>query len=560
MAQNSSNSTTTTSTTIDPRSGFCKSNSVFYSKRKPIALSSNHSQDVTTFISSRAHNGKTAFIDAATGRQLSFSDVWSAVDSVATSLSDMGIRKGHVILLLSPNSIFFPVICLSVMSLGAIITTTNPLNTNREIAKQIADSKPVLAFTIPQLVPKLDGSNLPIVLIAHGHPHPPNFTSNSKIVTTLETMMNREPSQSRVKDRVTQDDTATLLYSSGTTGASKGVVSSHRNLMAMVQTIVSRFRLEAGEQTFICTVPMFHIYGLAAFAAGLLASGSTVVVLSKFEMDEMLSAIGKYRATYLPLVPPILVALVNHADGIKRKYDLGTLNSVLSGGAPLSKEVIEGFADKYPGVAILQGYGLTETTGIGASTDSAEESQRYGTAGMLSPSMEAKIVDPESGEALAVNQTGELWLRGPTVMKGYFSNEEATASTLDSDGWLRTGDLCYIDDDGFIFVVDRLKELIKYKGYQVPPAELEALLLTHPEISDAAVIPFPDKDVGQYPMAYVVRKTGSNVSENAIMDFIAKLVAPYKRIRRVAFVASIPKNPSGKILRKDLIKLATSKL
>ncbi|XP_059287945.1 probable CoA ligase CCL5 [Lycium ferocissimum] len=548
--------------TIDPKSGYSLANSTFYSKRKPIPLPPNQSLDVTTFISSRAHNGKIAFIDATTGKQLTFSDVYNAVESLATCLSvDMGIRKGHVILLLSPNSIYFPIICLAVMSLGAIITTTNPLNTNQEIAKQIKDSNPVLAFTISQLLPKLTGSGLPVILIngEQDIAHKASF-GNLKIVGVLENLMKRKPCESRLKERVTQDDTATLLYSSGTTGASKGVVSSHRNLIAMVQTIVGRFKLDEGEQTFICTVPMFHIYGLAAFAAGLLASGSTVVVLSKFEMDEMLSSIHKYKAAYLPLVPPILVALVNNADMIRKKYDLSSLKNVLSGGAPLSKEVIEGFLEKYPNVVILQGYGLTESTGIGASTDSLEESRRYGTAGILSPSMEAKIVDPESGKAFPVNKTGELWLRGPTIMKGYFSNEEATASTLDSEGWLRTGDICYIDEDGFIFVVDRLKELIKYKGYQVPPAELEALLLTHPEISDAAVIPFPDKEVGQFPMAYVVRKSGSSMSESAVRDFIAKQVAPYKRIRRVAFVASIPKNPSGKILRKDLIKLATSKL
>ncbi|XP_042484389.1 probable CoA ligase CCL5 [Macadamia integrifolia] len=544
---------------IDPRSGFCKSNSVYYSKRKPIALPCNESLDVTTFISSRAHNGKIAFIDAATGRYLTFPEVWRAVDSVASCLSEMGVRKGNVVLLLSPNSIFFPVICLSVMSLGAIITTTNPLNTPQEIRKQIADSKPIIAFTTQPLLPKLSGTGLPVVLIGQ---HDNLSIKQAKIVSSVEDMMKKDSSElgNRVRERVKLDDTATLLYSSGTTGASKGVVSSHRNLIAMVQTILSRFRLEDGEQTFICTVPMFHIYGLAAFASGLLASGSTIVVLSKFEMDEMLSAIAKYRATYLPLVPPILVALINHAEAVKAKYDLGTLQSVLSGGAPLSKEVIEGFLEKYPTVRILQGYGLTETTGIGASTDTAEESMRYGTAGLLSPSMEAKIVDPDTGEALPVNRSGELWLRGPSVMKGYFSNPEATTSTLDSQGWLRTGDICYIDEDGYIFVVDRLKELIKYKGYQVPPAELEALLLTHPEIADAAVIPFPDEEVGQYPMAYVVRKEGSNFSEGAIMDFVAKQVAPYKRIRRVAFVSAIPKNPSGKILRKDLIKLATSKL
>lgn len=542
---------------IDPRSGFCRSNSTFYSKRKPTALPANDTLDVTTFISSRAHRGTIAFIDASSGRHLTFSDVWRAVESVSSALSDMGIRKGDVILLLSPNSIFFPIVCLSVMSLGAIITTTNPLNTNREINKQIADSKPVLAFTVPELLPKLADSKLPIVLIGSSSP---NLIDKAKVVTTLDDMIKTEPSRTRVRERVTQDDTATLLYSSGTTGASKGVISSHRNLIAMVQTVVERFNLDDKKETFICTVPMFHIYGLVAFATGILASGSTVVILSKYEMDEMLSAIGRYKATYLPLVPPILVALVNSADQVNKKYNLRTLKWVLSGGAPLGKEVIEGFVEKYPQVTILQGYGLTESTGIGAATDNMEESRRYGTAGRLSANMEAKIVDPESGEELPVSRTGELWLKGPTIMKGYFSNPEATASTLDSKGWLRTGDLCYIDEDGFIFVVDRLKELIKYKGYQVAPAELEALLLTHPEIADSAVIPFPDKDVGQFPMAYVVRKAGSNLSESAVMDFITKQVAPYKRIRRVAFVASIPKNPSGKILRKDLIQLATSKL
>lgn len=399
---------------VDPRSGFCKTNSTFYSKRKPIALPCNQAIDVTTFISSQSHHGNIALIDATSGQQITFSQLWMAVESVATALSNLGIRKGDVILLLSPNSIYFPIICLSVMSLGAIITTTNPLNTSSEIAKQIADSKPKLAFTVPELLSKLADSSLPIVLIGKES----DWLGNSKVIATFESMMKTEPSQNRVKDRVTQDDTATLLYSSGTTGTSKGVVSSHRNLIGMVKTIIGRFRLEEGSQSFICTVPMFHIYGLAAFATGLLASGSTVIVLSKFEMHEMLSAIEKYKATYLPLVPPILVALVNNADQITKRYNLSSLQSALSGGAPLSKEVIEGFVQRFPTVAILQGYGLTESTGIGASTDSLEESRRYGTAGMLSPSMEAKIVNAETGEPLGVNQTGELWLKGPTIMKG----------------------------------------------------------------------------------------------------------------------------------------------
>jgi len=209
---------------------------------------------------------------------------------------------------------------------------------------------------------------------------------------------------------------------------------------------------------------------------------------------------------------------------------------------------------------ISQDYRLTETMGVGTSTDTQEESRHYGTAGLLSPNTEAKIVDPDSGNPLPPNKRGELWLRGPYVMKGYFSNPEATTSALDADGWLRTGDLCFIDDEGYVFVVDRLKELIKYKGYQVAPAELEALLLSHPEITDVAVIPFPDKEAGQVPMAYIARKVGSTLSETSVINFVAQQVAPYKKVRHVAFVSEIPKTAAGKILRKDLIKLATSKL
>ncbi|GKV51944.1 hypothetical protein SLEP1_g58557 [Rubroshorea leprosula] len=194
-------------------------------------------------------------------------------------------------------------------------------------------------------------------------------------------------------------------------------------------------------------------------------------------MHVVLSAIEKYRATLVPLVLPILLAMVNGADQIRRKYDLSSMKTIMCGGAPLSKEMVEGFVEKYPTVSILQGYGLTESTALGSSTNSLEESRRYGAAGLLLASMEAKIVDPDSGEALGVN------------CSVYFRNADATATTLDSEGWLKTGDLCYIGEDGFIFIVDRLKELIKYKGYQVPPAELEALLLTHPDINDAAVIP-----------------------------------------------------------------------
>ena len=401
---------------IDARSGFCKSNSIFYSKRTPLSLPQNKFTDVVTFISSFPHQGKTAFIDAATGRRLTFTDLWRAVDSLSTCLSELGVRKGDVILLLTPNSIFFPVVCLSVLSLGAVVTTSNPMNTSREIGKQIADSKPVLAFTTRSLVPKLTKSNVPIVLMGEhdGDDHP----AGAPVVGSLDEIMKKEPSGRRVGEKVSQDDAATLLYSSGTTGDSKGVVSSHGNLIAMVETMVISNSSEDGDRSFVCFLPMFHIYGLGELVLGKLACGFTVIVLPRFDMDKVLTAISKYRVTCLPVVPPILVALVNNADQIKAKYDLSSLQYVLCGGAPLGKDVMEEFWEKYPKINIFQAYAMTESPGGGASTWTPEESRRNGTVGQLTPGMEGKIVDPESGKALSANRKGELWLRGPTIMKG----------------------------------------------------------------------------------------------------------------------------------------------
>jgi OPC-8:0 CoA ligase-1 len=362
---------------------------------------------------------RACIIDGATGKTLTVGDVYCLSRRVAAGLYSLGVRHGSTVLLFLPNSVEFALAFLASSRLGAITTTASPLHTPPEIAKQVADACPVLAFTTRDLLPKLPlttHANLQIILLEPAHNHLPT-TTDPRIIATIDEISATTPNPSRRRDRVTQDDQATLLYSSGTTGPSKGVVATHRNLISMVQIVMNRFRLDDSAdatETFLCTVPMFHVYGLVAFATGLLGCGATVVVLSKFELPEMLRCITAYGVTYLPLVPPILVAMVAHP----KPLPLGNLRKVLSGGAPLSKELIEGFRDKYPRVEILQGYGLTESTAIGASTDSAEESRRYGTAGLLSPNTEAKIVDPGSGEALPVNRTGELWIRGPYVMKG----------------------------------------------------------------------------------------------------------------------------------------------
>lgn len=540
---------------VDPKSGFCKANGIYYSKRYPVLLPPpHHPLDVTTYIFSLQQNMRQiAFIDGPSGNTLSYSALRHNMRAIAAGLHGLGVRKGDVVLVISPSSIAIPCIYLAILSIGAILTTINPLSTEREIAGQVKDSKPVIAFTLPHLLHKLRATQMPLILI--------QGSLESRCVTTLHDLL-----QSDLRDMpfidIRQDDTATLLYSSGTTGKSKGVLSTHRNFIASIAGNRVRYETE-GCKTYLCSMPLFHIFGLR-FMVCSLAAGATIVMPPKFDMEEILRSIEQYRVTLLPTVPSVLVALAKSTGA--HKYDLGSLQQISLGGAPLGKDVILSFNAKFPRIQIGQGYGLTETVGAIAYTNSDEESdeenRRTGTVGLLSDVVEAKVVDPDSAKSLPPNHRGELWLRGPTIMKGYFGNEHATASTLDSEGWLRTGDLCYFDEEGFLFVVDRLKELIKYKGYQVAPAELEELLLSHPEISEAAVIPYPDQEAGQTPMAFVVRSHGSNLSERDVINFVAEQVIHYKKIRRVAFTSSIPKNASGKILRKDLIEknVPTSRL
>lgn len=284
----------------------------------------------------------------------------------------MGIRRGDVVLILSPNSISIPLVCLSVMSLGAVVTTAS------EISRQVADCNPKLAFATPE---ERVGSTLGV-----------------RVVGSLSEMTKKKPSEMRVRNRVNQDETAMLLYSSGTTGRSKGVIISHGNLIAHVARYIAE-PLEPN-QTFLCTVPLFHTFGLLNYALATVALGSKVVILRKFDLHGMMAAVEKYRATTLVLVPPILVAMIN-------------------GGAPLSKEITECFKERYPTVDIFQGYALTESNSSGASTDSVEESKRHGAVGLLSSGVEARIVDPDTGRIMGVNQTGELWLKGPAITKGY---------------------------------------------------------------------------------------------------------------------------------------------
>lgn len=350
-----------------------------------------------------------------------------------------------------------------------------------------------------------------------------------------------------------QSDPAAILYSSGTTGRAKAAVLTHRNLMTS-----GAMPAVATAAVLMLTVPIFHVYGFVFCLRAAMAAQTLVLYTArKFDARVVLGAVGRFRVTRLVLAPPALLAIVRAAEEDESVIaGAATLQVVNCGGASVAAELIRRFLHKFPHVCVAQGYGLTESTAGFCRAVGVEESGRIGSVGRLSWGAEAKIVDLTAEVALPPGVPGELWVRGPFVMKGYLGDKESTSAILDSEGWLRTGDLCTIDKDGFLFVVDRLKELIKYKGYQVAPAELEHLLQTHPDIVEAAVVPYPDDQAGELPVAFVVRCSGSNLHEALIKEFVAKQVVHYKRIHHVFLVDSIPKNAAGKILRKDLVKLA----
>ncbi|XP_031372288.1 4-coumarate--CoA ligase-like 9 isoform X2 [Punica granatum] len=563
---------------VDPGNGFCSDTRTYHSLRPPVPLppvTHPHPLSVTDYALSLLPSSVSSspdhryyIIDVASDQRLIFSRTLRLANSLSLHLRDR-LSKGDVAFILLPPSFNVPIIYLSLLSLGVVVSPSNPLSSASEIAHQVRISNPSIAFATSSTSSKLPPNyklRLGVVLVDSPEFESVVLTNAEDDSSSASASPTSSPSSSSSLplplmsnvNGVHQSDPATILYSSGTTGRVKGVLMTHRNLISMIAGRYHARHAAAEQQTprAVClfSLPPFHVYGFFVLIMNFVL-GETLIWLQKFEFEAMLKAVEKYRVTLLPVSPPIVVNMMK--SKLTDKYDLRSLQTALCGGAPLGREVSEQFQAKFPHVELLQGYAMTES-GAGSGMMGPEESRRYGSVGRLSATMEAKIVDPGTGVALPPGQKGELWLRGPCVMKGYVGDDKATAETIDSDGWLKTGDLCYFDNEGFLFVVDRLKELIKYKAYQVPPAELEHLLQSHPEIADAAVIPYPDEEAGQIPMAFVVRKPGSSITESQAIEFIAKQVAPYKKVRRVAFIDSIPKSPAGKISRRDLIKIAMS--
>jgi acyl-CoA synthetase (AMP-forming)/AMP-acid ligase II len=492
----------------------------------------------------------TAIIDGPSGAATSYAELKAQIDACAGGLAARGFAVGDVAGVLCPNIPAFVTVFHGILRAGGTATTINSLYTAPEIAEQLADSKAGYLFTLsmflPQALAAAEQAGLPserIVLIDGSAEHPGH-------PALRDLLTSGQPAPVITIDPATH--LAVLPYSSGTTGRAKGVMLTHRNLVANLAQTVECIGVGADDRV-LCVLPFFHIYGMNVLMNCTLQHRATVVTVPKFDLPEFLRIIAERRTSFLFLAPPIAVALAKHP--LVDSYDVSSIRMVFSGAAPLDADL--GHAvERRIGCTVHQGYGMTEMSPVSHVIPMGSRGIPLGTVGITIPNMECKIVDPATGDEIEVPATGtsdpgELWCKGPNVMTGYFGNAQATGETLDADGFLHTGDVATVSEQGWVSIVDRVKELIKYKGYQVPPAELEAVLLGHPSIADAAVVGVT-VDGEEIPKAFVVLQAGADLSGQQVMDFVAEHVAPHKKVRQVEFTDAIPKSSSGKILRRQL--------
>jgi acyl-CoA synthetase (AMP-forming)/AMP-acid ligase II len=473
---------------------------------------------------------KPAVIDAASGRSVSYSELAVAVRHAASTLVARGVARGDVLALCCPNSPEFVVAFYGALTAGAVVSTMSTDVSEDEAAAQLRDCGARWLATTHQLtgtVARAATSSSAQLLIAGEHQATSSYAPD-------------------LPPEVEPDELAVLLRSSGTTGLPKNVELTHRNLVAGL-TCLRAPEPVAEDEVVLAALPLCHIAGLQVVLGPALSAGATVVTLPNFELEAFLAAIERYRVTRIVIAPPIVLALAKHP--LVDRYDLTSLRALASGAAPLSGELAR-VAARRVGCPIRQGYGMTEAGAICMAPEGGPDKPE--SIGPPLPGVECRIVDPTTGADVSPEHGGELLARSPAQMRGYLNDAEATAATIDPDGWLHTGDIVRADPDGWLCVIDRVKELIKYKGWQVAPAELEQILLSHPAVTDAAVIGCPDEEAGEIPKALVVARR--QVGPDELLKFVAARVSPHKQIRRLEFVAEIPKSPSGKILRRQLKK------
>ncbi len=495
----------------------------------------------------RRLGGKPAFIDGPTGRIISYAEMGTYIERMAAGLAARGFKKGDVLAIYSPNLPEYPFVFQGAALAGGILTTVNPLYSAEDLTQQLQATKAKVLVTVGPLLEKASvaakAASVQEILVI----------GEADGATPIAHLLQSKQATPEVKIDPRRDLVA-LPFSSGTTGLPKAVMLTHYNLVANITQFNSLGT--TGEDDIILSVlPFFHIYGMTCLVNALMVVGASAITMPQFDVEGYLRLLEQFKVTQTYVAPPLVLMLAKHP--LVDKYDLSNLQVVFSGAAPLDAALTEACAKRLRCV-VTQGYGMTEASpGVFTGYKDATNN-KAGTVGNLLPNTLCRIVDVAAGNDLDVEQEGEIWVKGPQVMQGYLNNAEATRNILDSDGWLHTGDVGKLDRDGYCTVLDRVKELIKYKGFQVAPAELEGLLLRHPAVADVAVIPSPDEESGEVPLALIVRK--SEVSENELMEFVAERVTSYKRIRAVEFVDSIPKSASGKILRRQLVERLRHKL
>ncbi|CAG9819532.1 unnamed protein product [Phaedon cochleariae] len=493
---------------------------------------------------------------AVTGRSYTHGMMRMLVNRCAQALlGHCGLQPREVVGLLLPNIPEFVIVCHGAIEAGLVVTFVNPLYTPDEIKRQFQSAGVKMIITVPILLevattiaPELQNYRSTICIGGDD--------DISKNVHGLQSLLTagHESELPGINPR----EVTILPYSSGTTGLPKGVMLSHFNLISnLVQQShpeVLKTRTEDGSKyTIFTALPFFHIYGFNSILNNSLRSGCHIITIPRFSPEDYIKALETYKPTFLCTVPSLLLFLATH-PAVTTEH-LAPVEDVWSGAAPLTEGILQKFKEKLnkPHVVVRQGYGMTESSPVSLCMPLSTPPTKVGTVGVPFPGTEAKIMSLSSGEVLGPNEPGELLVRGPQIMMGYLNNEQATAETIDEEGWLHTGDVALYDEDSYFYIVDRCKELIKVKGNQVSPTELENLILEIEGIVDAAVIGIPDPLAGEVPKAYVVRKPGIDLSESEVQRFVNGKVTNYKKlVGGVKFIESIPRNASGKVLRNEL--------
>jgi len=482
---------------------------------------------------------EVAVVEGPTGRSFTFRELLDRSASVAHGLIARGVAPGDRVAFVCANVPEVAFAYHGAIAAGAVAMMVNPLSTPDELAKYFSVGSPRLVIAAAPLVAAIRGvaPGLPVIAIGEA--------PDSEPLSGLFGGSTVPPDVAIAPDAI-----AVMPYSSGTTGFPKGVMLTHRNVIAQclaIESVTDSDVIIPGAAV-IAVLPFFHIYGIMAFLTAGLMRGAKLITMPRFDLEQYIQLARRYEVPLLHVVPPILLALAKYPGDLQLPH----LKAVLAGAAPLSAELAEEFTRR-TGAMVYQVYGMTEVSGATHLGSPQPARNKPGSIGGLIGNAESRVVSTETGADVAAGERGEIWVRGPFIMKGYFENPEATAHTIDDDGWLHTGDIGHIDGDGDFWIVDRVKELIKFKGLQVAPAELEAVLLQHPAVADCAVYPRSDAEAGEIPKAAVVLKRDASATADELLQFVQTRVSPHKRVRALRFVDAIPKSASGKILRRVLI-------